>query len=179
VKKSENLQRLHSLVNELGDKDDKLKRDMQLFEEFFDEFPTPVTLWSITRDKTVVSQRGNGFICPKADQLNDLFECSAIKDTSMEKHELALSGQRVNYFIRTEKGTYYVKLIPRLNKVGDVAGVSGISWDMTVNATLLSCLEEINAMTKNKRGAYKEIHEVSGRGIATSRLRKLRCEQGE
>ena len=179
MKKSKNLQRLSSLVNELGNRDEQLKRDMRLFEEFFDTFPIPVTIWSITKDKSVVSQRGNGFICSSASSLEDLFACPLIKDESIKKHELALNGQQVSYFVEANDGVYFVRLVPRFNEKNEIAGVSGISWDVTVNAVLLSCLEDINDMTKGRRGTYKDIHEISSRGIHSSMLRELLLKQGQ
>ena len=55
--KSKGLERLHSLVDELSDRDDQLKRDMRLFEEFFETFPIPVTMWSVSLEKTLLSNR--------------------------------------------------------------------------------------------------------------------------
>jgi hypothetical protein len=177
VKKSKNLQRLSTLVNELGDRDKQLKRDMELFEEFFDTFPIPVTIWSITKTKNVVSQHGNGFICSEAHSLEDLFSCPTIKGESIKKHERALKGEKVSYFVHTDDSVYFVRLIPRLNEKNEIAGVSGISWDVTVNAVLLSCLENISDMTKGRRGMYKDIHKLSTRGISASKLRELLSEQ--
>ena len=65
--------RLRSLVNELSDRDDQLKKDMRLFEEFFETFPIPVTMWSISREKAILSKRGNGFVAHEADCLENLF----------------------------------------------------------------------------------------------------------
>ena len=178
MNKNKNLQRLHNLVDELADRDDQLKRDMQLFNDFFDSFPIPVTVWSITKDKTVISQRGNGFVCPDASSLNDLFECDIIKETSIENHELALAGTSVDYFVQTDHSVHYVKLVPRLNEEEEVSGVSGIAWDVTINAILLSCLEDINTLTKGRRGAYRDVHKISQRGISASRLRDLLLQDG-
>ena len=167
------LNRLQALVSDLSDRDEQIKRDVQLFESFFDNFPIPVTMWSITKDKTIVSQRGNGFACKEASTLADMFLCPTIKKVSIENHEKALLGESVDYFVKTEDSVYYAKLVPRHNSLGEIAGVAGIAWDVTPNAIILSCLENIHEMTINRRGCYKEIHKISEKGLGASRLHDL------
>ena len=167
------LHRLQKLVSDLSDRDEQIKRDVQLFESFFDNFPIPVTMWSITKDKTIVSQRGNGFACQEATTLSEMFLCPTIKKVSLENHEKALSGEIIDYFVKTDTGVYYAKLVPRHNAQGEIAGVSGIAWDVTPNATILTCLENIHEITNNRRGSYKEIHEISKQGLSASRLHVL------
>ena len=98
---------------------------------------------------------------------------------SLENHEKALLGECVDYFVNSEEGVYYAKLIPRHNIQGDIAGVTGIAWDVTSNAVILSCLENIHEITGGKRGQYKEIHKISERGLTASRLRLLLDESEE
>tara|TARA_R110002060_G_scaffold25137_8_gene34298 strand:+ start:7691 stop:8227 length:537 start_codon:yes stop_codon:yes gene_type:complete len=177
MKKSKNLEKLYDLVGGLCDRDTQLKRDMQLFESFFDSFPIPVTMWSVTKEKAVISQRGNGFICSKASCLEELFSCPIIRDKSLVNHEKALRGETTSYFVQTDKTVHYVKLVPRRNDTNEISGVSGIAWDVTVNAVLLSCLEDINDMTSGKRGMYKEIHDISSRAMSASHLRNLLAQE--
>jgi len=173
VKNKKNFNRLHELVNELSDRDQQLKKDMKLFEEFFDTFPVPVTMWSITKEHVVVSQRGNGFISPGAKNLCDLFDCPNVKNESLENHEKALAGDVVSYFVKTDHSVHYVKLVPRTNEAKQIIGVSGIAWDVTVNAIMLSCLEDIHSMTLKRRGDYKNINSISKRALSVSRLKQL------
>ena len=171
--------RLKSLVDELNNRDDQLKKDFQLFEDFFHNFPIPVTMWSITKDKTIVSQRGNGFACQKAKSLEDLFLCPVIKEMSLVRHELALKGTKVDYFVKTAEKVYFAKLVPRKDEDNNIVGVSGIAWDVTSNAIMLSCMENIHETTSGRRGAYKDIHKQSEKAIISSRLRNLLDEHGE
>jgi len=173
------LTRLKNLVEELNHKDDQLKKDFQLFEDFFDNFPIPVTMWSITKDRVVISQRGNGFACQKADSLETMFMCPHIRDASLEQHAKALEGEKVDYFVKTEDKIYYAKLVPRINDNKDILGVSGIAWDVTSNAVMLACIENIHDLTKGRRGQYKEIHSVASRALIASRLRDLLSEHEE
>lgn len=173
------MNRLRELVSELSDRDDQLKKDFQLFEEFFDNFPIPVTMWSITKDKTVVSQRGNGFACQKADSLEEMFLCPTIREMSIERHEWALQGERVDYFVKTDEKVYFAKLVPRRDEAGKISGVAGIAWDVTSNAIMLTCIENIHDATSGRRGQYKEIHKTADKALAASRLRMLLDEHGE
>jgi len=171
--------KLKSLVEELSDRDNQLKKDFELFEEFFENFPIPVTMWSITKDKTVISQRGNGFACRKANSLEDMFMCPTVRSMSLERHEKALQGEKIDYFVKTETNVYYAKLVPRQNSNGDLMGVSGIAWDVTSNAVMLACIESIHDTTHGRRGQYKEIHQVADKALSASRLRRLLDEHGE
>jgi hypothetical protein len=165
--------RLRNLVNDLSDRDDQLKKDMCLFEEFFETFPIPVTMWSISQERTILSKRGNGFVAHEADCLDNLFLCPEIKNLSIEKHEQALAGKKVDYFAKSKNSVFYIKLLPRRDENGKICGVSGVSWDVTSNAIILSCLEDISEMTLDRRGEYKKIHQKSERALGSSRLRHL------
>ena len=176
-KRKKSLSRLHVLVNQLGDRDEQLKKDMRLFQKFFETFPIPVTMWSISADGIILSKRGNGFIAHEAESLNDLFPCPDIANTSIEKHELALAGEQIDYFAKSGDCVFYVKLLPRHNDDGSIVGVTGISWDVTSNAIMLSCLEDIVDMTDKRRGDYREIHFKASYALKTSRLRKLLAAQ--
>ena len=178
-KKHPGIAKLRSLVEELGDRDDQLKKDFQLFEDFFENFPIPVTMWSISKDKTVISQRGNGFACKEASCLEDLFLCPTVKSMSIENHEKALKGERVDYFIKTEENVFYAKLVPRISDEGKISGVSGVAWDVTSNAIMLACLEDIHEQTQGRRGQYKTINTAAEKALKVSRLRRMLDEHGE
>ena len=166
------LLKLRTLVDSLSDRDDRLKKDMRMFESFFENFPIPVTMWTISRDQTVVSQRGNGMACENATSIDELFECPVVKEISLEAHHQAFSGEAVQYFATPEDKIFYVSLVPY--KDGDVVEhVSGIAWDITSNAVMLSLLEKIEATTRGRRGDYKEIHKMASKALNASRLRKL------
>ena len=172
-KSPSNINRLKTLVNELSDRDTQMRKDHSLFEDFFENFPIPVTVWSITKDHTIVSQKGHDFTCKKASCLDEMFQCPVIKETSLEKHELALKGSKVEYIVSTGDSTYYAKLVPRFNDNHEVVGVTGIAWNVTSNAVMLSCMEEIVETTTGRRGGYKQIHDVARKALSSSRLKIL------
>ena len=178
-KERESLARLRKLTEELTDRDDQMKSDFRMFEEFFINFPLPVTMWSISKDRTVISQRGNGFACHQAADLDSLFLCPTVRAVSLEKHEQALNGNRVEYFIDAEEKTYYAILVPRLNEDKAVNGVSGIAWDITSNTVMLDCLEQIQELTEGRRGQYKELHNIASHALGASRIRSLMDRGGD
>ena len=169
----ESLNRLKSLVGELNDRDSKLKQDMQLFEDFFENFPIPVTMWSVTREGSVISQRGNGLICENATDLNSMFECPVLQEMSLEAHEEAFQGKPVQQITSKEQKIYYMSIVPRKTDSGVTTGVSGIAWDITSNAIILSVLEDIQKLSENKPGDLEEIHRLASKALAASRLREL------
>jgi len=177
--KSSSLSRLHDLVNELSDRDDQLKKDMRLFQKFFETFPIPVTMWSISSDGVILSKRGNGFIAHEAKNLDELFPCPDIAHTSIKKHEAALRGEQLDYFAMSGECVFYVKLLPRHDDEGKICGVTGVSWDITSNAVMISCLEDVSELSRNRRGDYKNIFNKSEKALDASRLRQLLSDKKE
>ena len=99
-----------------------------------------------------------------------------IRDRSVSKHELALQGEKVDYFVRSAEQLFYVKLMPRFDDAKHICGVTGISWDVSDSMFILSCLEEIFEYTAGRRGDYKKINEKSKEGLSASRLKRLLSE---
>ena len=126
------LTRLRELCDQLSDRDDQLKKDLQLFEGFFSTFPIPVTMWSIGKDHRVLSVRGEGYTCSKASTLEEMFECDHLRDQSVDKHELALSGEVVTFFVESNDCVYWTKLVPRENDKGESIGVIGMAINFLI-----------------------------------------------
>ena len=166
------LTRLRELCDQLSDRDDQLKKDLQLFEGFFSTFPIPVTMWSIGKDHTVLSVRGEGYTCSKASTLEEMFKCDNLRNQSIEKHELALSGEVVTFFVESDDCVYWTKLVPRKNEKDESIGVIGMSWDVTTNAIMIHCLEEIISMLESNK-KNEEILPIAKRGLSASRLKKM------
>ena len=166
------LQRLRQLCTQLNDRDVQIKKDIELFEEFFDNFPIPVTIWSVGSDHSLLSKRGDTFPVPGATTLEEIFRCPEMRKQSIEKHELALGGDTVSYFVEDSGCLYWTKLVPRLNKDQSIAGVVGISWDVTANSTMLSTLENIVDMTQDGT-PLDDIRKEAIKGLTCSRLKKM------
>lgn len=172
------ISKIRLLVDSLSDRDNKLKQDMKMFESFFENFPIPVTMWTISRDLTVMSQRGNGMACEDANTIEDLFSCPIIKDISLEAHEKAFQGEALQYMAHSENELFYVSLVPTVYD-GEVSQVSGIAWNITSNAIMLASLENIEKLTSGKRGLHKEVFKEATRALSASRLRKLMHQDGK
>ncbi len=107
-----------------------------------------------------------------------MFECPALREQTVEKHEKALQGEPVSFFVESEDHIYWTKLVPRKNEDNNIIGVVGISWDVTNNAIMIHCLEEIITMLKNKEG-HDDILPLAQRGLRASRLKRMLDSEAE
>lgn len=176
-----NLSAIRELVESLSDRDVKTKRDIRLFEDFFVSFPIPVTIWAVTKEGTVVSQRGNGLVCENAQCIETLFEGESHKDLCVEMHKDALSGTPRQELLLTSEKTYYASIIPRRDESEEVSGVAGLAWDVTPNYTMLRNLEEIQSITEDlledaddhTKKEILEIQQKASQALSESRLYQL------
>ncbi len=166
------LSKLRMLVDTLSDRDITMKRNMEMFERFFDNFPIPVTMWTISKEGAVISRHGNGIICEEASDVDGLFGCPVIAEMSHEAHEKAFSGEHSNFLAKTEENFYYVSVVPQIADK-TIKSVSGIAWDITSNAVMLAMIEKIVEKTDGRRGDYREINRLATKAISASRLNLL------
>ena len=179
-----NLQSIRELIDGLSDRDVKIKRDVRMFEDFFDNFPIPVTMWFVSKEGTVVSQRGNGIISHGAKSIECLFDGCQAKDTSAEMHRKAFDGQSSQTLISEGEKLYYMSIIPRRNEQGDVSGAAGLAWDVSPNNTILEVLKKIEDITRNtndnlENDIIKDVNDLALEGLKASRLNKLINERIE
>ena len=165
------LSRLKELCTQLTDRDVQIKKDLQLFDSFFDNFPIPVTMWSVNKDHIVLSHRGECFTKQEATTLEELFNCPIVKKLTIEKHATALNGNVCTYVLQVENNLYWTKLIP-MHSGHEVSGVIGIALDITSNAIILASLEKIEEKCQDD-ACIKEIHEVAVNAIQHSKLKKI------
>ena len=130
------IDRIRNLVDNLSDRDGQLKSDSQLFEDFFENFPIPVTMWSLDAEGNIISKRGNTIIREEGTCLENMFhdECSS---AFKKAHAQAYQGSSEGFFSNLPNKTYYTRLVPRRNKSQNIVGLTGISWDITSNFTIL------------------------------------------
>tara|TARA_B100000131_G_scaffold201318_1_gene193446 strand:- start:586 stop:1155 length:570 start_codon:yes stop_codon:yes gene_type:complete len=176
----ERLKTLRTLVEELSDRDVKIKRDMRLFEDFFKNFPIPVTIWAITKEGSVVSQRGNGIISEKAECVTTMFGDGKNKTELIDLHTTALSGKPVQKILKNGDIMYYVAIIPRRDDNEVISGAAGLAWDVTSNYTMLCNLENIERDSRelldnseNKTTLLSSILENAQNALSKSRLAKI------
>lgn len=162
------IEKIRNLVDNLSDRDKQLKSDARLFEDFFHNFPIPVTMWSLDESGNVISKRGNTVICENASCLENMFHEKYSEDFR-KAHEKAYAGQNVSFFSRLPEKTYYTRLVPRKNESQKVTGLTGISWDITSNFTILECLKEIRDLAEDK----SEVKKLSEKALNCSRIKSL------
>ena len=169
--KKSRLSEIRTLVENLSDRDIKIKRDIRLFEEFFTNFPIPVSIWSVTKEGTVISQRGNGLICHDAKCIDSLFSEFKDRDKYVNVHKKALEGEPFQGMTFCDDKTFYVSVAPRRDEKGKVSGLIGLAWDVTPNQVILSSLEKITQMSDEDK--LNDAKKEAQKAIEASRLHKL------
>jgi len=172
MNRSSRLQKLKCLVDELSDRDRQLKQDSSLFEDFFDNFPIPVTMWSLDNKGKIISKRGNKVVKEDGTCVEDMFleEYSEDFETA---HEEAYSGKNVAFFSSLPGRTYYTRLVPRRDDSDQIIGLTGISWDITSNYEILEILSEICKLSNLKSKNGKKIKELATKAVSISRISGL------
>lgn len=168
----ERILKLKCLVDELSDRDKQLKADASMFEDFFKNFPIPVTMWSLDSAGNVLSKRGNTVIKEECTSLENMF----LKDYSqdfVDAHSKALAGEATAFFSVLPDKTYYTRLVPR-KKNDSVAGITGISWDITSNYKILETLQQIvDIAKKSDHDGCNQIQGLAETALSASRIKKL------
>ena len=170
--RKDRLKKLKTLVTGLSDRDIQLKNDSKLFKNFFDNFPIPVTMWSIDKCGKVLSKKGNTIIEESADNLENLFH-QEYSDDFINAHRKALSGEKMGFFSNVQTGTYYTRLVPNFSEKGEIISVTGVSWDITNNFQTLKSLESLKAILESRPSSHEEMLDIVTRAINDSRIKKL------
>lgn len=183
-RKTSHLNAIRDLVENLSDRDIKIKRDIRLFEEFFKNFPIPVSIWTLSSEGALVSQRGNGIICKDAECIQTLFENFDEKDNFIKAHKQALEGKNFQKILFFENKTYYISIGSRRDENDEISGVIGLAWDVTPNNKILECLEEILRLTakndnKPSDKCLKMINKKASEALTCSRLHNLIKTSGD
>ncbi len=167
------LKELRSLVDNLNDRDMKLKREFRLFEDFFEHFPLPVSMWSASQAGEILSIKDKGFFCKDPKDIKNLFKCEKIKDVICKDHKGAFEGNNCQRLIANEENTYYVSIVPRRDDLDNIIGVSGIAWDVSSNIDMINILKEIKKLSEDKSITLEDIAEKAKTGLSKSRLMNL------
>ena len=173
---NERLFRLKNLVEELSNRDEKIKEDLNLFEEVFDTFPVPVVFWSVNLEGEFFSKKlscGDAWTVLNHDCLNvsSFYKCENMQGQFDEHFSKVSDGQPASFLTNSEDIYIWHRLIPR--KVDDnVTSILGLSWDVTSNHYMLSTLKKIQSVSKDKP-ELSEIKNLADEGVSSSRLNKL------
>lgn len=194
----ESLTKLKTLVDELSDRDEGLKRDASLFEAVFRDFPIPVTIW-LTDDKGLctsrkVSGRGSrGWSDPppppdqkdpnfkKSKRLNvvDLYQCEELKKKVDEHLKLALEGKQTSFMTSVDGSYIWSRLTPRYYEDGTFSGVIGVSWDLTPNYKMFNTLMKISTTDCGLGDPEMERLKSDAEAAAQGSVIKILLEEAE
>lgn len=160
---------LKSLVDVLTDRDVQIKRDFRLFEDFLENFPVPVSMWSANLSGEILTKRNKGFFCKEGNTLSEVFDCPSLCETIFDTHTRSTEKSSSILVQKSEK-TYYVTVVPRRDDHDTVIGVSGIAWDVSSNNFILNTLMEIKSLTETKSGTHEDILKKVNEAIEKSQL---------
>ena len=166
----DSLLKLRSLVDNLEDRDKALKNDHRLFEKFFDNFPIPVSMWSVNAEGKVLSCRGNGFLNDIAKTEDDLFVCNEVA-AKIEKAKSECRDMK-EIFIETDESTYFAKILTR-REGEEIIGTMGMAWDVSSNLTMLGTVSKVLDIEAQKEKPDPEVVKLLTNAIGSSRLRVL------
>ena len=167
---------LKNLVEKLSDRDTKLKQDFRLFEDFFKNFPIPVTMWATDLKGDVFSLKTTGFIDKETRNISEAIKYEPAQTSLVNMHDTILKGKRERRIIETKDKTYYVTVVPRRDSQKAIIGASGIAWDVSSNSFILDTLTKIKAASENKSETFESIAEMASEAIQQSRLNFLKNE---
>lgn len=158
----DSLVKLRTLVEELSDRDEGLKRDASLFESVFSNFPIPVAIWLADEYGLCVTQKASGSISkgwsvppPPPDdkapiKMVSLYQCADLRRDVEHHFKKALKGKQLSFPSAFDGSYIWTRLTPRFRDDGSCSGVIGVSWDLTANYHMFMLLNQI---AKSKCGS--------------------------
>ena len=173
---SERLFRLKNLVEELSNRDQKLKEDLNLFEQVFDTFPVPVVFWSVNLEGDFFTKKlscGDSWKVLNTDCLNvsNFYKCKEMQEQFDKQFLVAANGDSCSFLTNSDDIYIWHRVIPRMDN-NTVTSIIGLSWDVTSNHNMLSILKKIQSVSADNP-EFSEINKLANDGISSSRLNKL------
>jgi hypothetical protein len=183
--KKENLFKLRELVEELSDRDNKIKSDLHMFESVFDNFPIPVYFWTVNPDGKLYSKKISGdeksweIINREAECVKDMFACPNVQRDIDIRWDAAISGESQNFISNTGECYLFTRMMPLIGKNKTIEGITGLSWDISSNFKIMNNLKEIHDITGlSPRIQHKDkVRKLAEEALDASRLRKIVKQQ--
>jgi hypothetical protein len=174
----ESLSKLRTLVDDLCDRDEGIKRDVSLFEAVFHNFPVPVAIWLSDEKGHCVSRRvsGNGsrgWQDPEGtiDSVFSIYRCPELRKQIDRHFKRAVKGKQLSFLTEVEGTCVWTRLTPRFTG-SECTGVIGISWDITANYRMYQILRRVEAL--QVPGVDLDSLKTEAQGaIGTSIIKKL------
>ena len=129
-------------------------------------------MWSIDAAGRVLSKRGNTIIHKESNELESLFHEEYSEDF-LKSHYKTLKGENAAFFSSVNSGAYYTRLISHKDMSGEITGLTGVSWDITSNFSIMKSLEQIINIASSKDSDPSEIIKVAKSALESSRIKKL------
>ncbi len=169
--RGDSLLKLRELVDDLSDRDEQLKRDVSAFNDFFEHFPVPVTVWSTNRNGDVLTCKGNAIQCVDASCVEKMFKCPHLTNYIVQAHKQVIEGKTVSFMIESGDPIFYVHVVPKIDDHGQFAGAMGLAWDITSNVAMLG--HASNSIKYLKEGSLELGLDLLNEAVASSRLRSM------
>lgn len=183
--KKENLFKLRELVEELNDRDTKIKSDLKMFESVFDNFPIPVYFWTVDIDGKLYSKKISGgedsweLVNREAESVREMFSCPNLQNEINIRWDAAVSGESQNFISNTGECYLFTRMMPLAGESKKVERITGLSWDISSNFKIMNNLEEIFDITElAPRIQHKDkVRKLAREALDASRLRKIVKQQ--
>jgi hypothetical protein len=173
--------KLRHLVEELTDRDQKIKEDLSLFESVFESFPVPVAFWSVDAQGNVFSKKLScgsswGVINKDADCLATFYKCPLLQQDMDKYWKIVAQGKPCSFMSTSTGGPLgdiyiWTRLIPRISN-DEIVGMTALCWDVSSNHFMLESLKNIKELSKDDM-TLEKIHNNAVEAIEKSRLDKL------
>jgi len=167
----DSLLKLRQMVDDLGDRDEQLKRDVSAFNDFFEHFPVPVTVWSTSRNGDVLTCKGSAIPCIDSSCIEKMFACPHLTNHIVQAHDQAREGKTVSFMIESGDPIFYVHIVPKLDALDNFAGAMGLAWDITSNVAMLG--HASNSLMCFTEGNADSGLSLLKEAVSSSRLRSM------
>lgn len=186
----ESLFKLKSLVEELSDRDEGLKRDASLFEVVFRDFPIPVTIWLADEQGLCVTRRvsgsgSKGWSSPPPppegtpSHFLSMYNCAELRADVERWFRHAVKGKQHSFLSAIEGAYVWTRLTPRFREDGTCSGVIGVSWDLTPNYKMYSLLNQISESSCGEGDPEVQILKDAARETAKMSVINRLLEEAE
>ena len=167
----DSLLKLREIVDDLSDRDEQLKRDVSAFNDFFEHFPVPVTIWSTNRNGDILTCKGSAIPCVDSTCIEKMFECQHLTKHIVQAHNQALEGKTVSFMIESGDPIFYVHVVPKLDALDNFAGAMGLAWDITSNVAMLG--HASSSLSHFSQGNHAQGIDLLKEAVTSSRLRAM------
>lgn len=169
------LLKLKSLVDDLTDRDLRLKEETKLLDYVFSDFPIPILVWSVDLDGEIKALRGNSILNPSAECEDQLFKDKKARKALEECKKDSKNPDLDNSYRLFDTGgkVYYMSVTRRFAQSGKEIGYIGMAWDISSNALMLKNMQAILIEAVDGDCSKEKITELASEAVKNSKLMRL------